>query len=58
MSATQAWIKEQFEKESKENPITTVHSLKRELNYMNERMKRLETDIAYLQREHTNVNNG
>lgn len=58
MSATQVWIKEQFEKESRENPTTDVWSLKREINQMHERMKQLETDIAYLLKERTNVNNG
>ena len=50
MSATQAWIKEQFEKESKANPITDVWSLKRTIEKMDDRIKQLETDVAWLQK--------
>ena len=57
MSATQDWIKEQFELESKireeQLGITTQNSnmrLTREITELKERLKRLETDMAYTQK--------
>ena len=57
MSATQDWIKEQFELESKireeQHGITTQYSnmrLTREITELKERLKRLETDMAYTQK--------
>ncbi len=57
MSATQDWIKEQFELESKireeQLGITTQYSnmrLTREITELKERLKRLETDMAYTQK--------
>ena len=57
MSATQDWIKEQFELESKireeQLGITTQYSnmrLTREITELKVRLKRLETDMAYTQK--------
>jgi len=49
MSATQEWIKEQFAKENK--PIITEYSLQKQVNELIERVKRLETDMAYRVKE-------
>jgi len=50
MSATQAWIKQKFEEESKANPPTDVWTLKRTIEKMDKRIKQLETDVAWLQK--------
>ena len=57
MSATQDWIKEQFELESKireeQLGVNTEYNnmrLTREITEMKERLKRLETDMAYTQK--------
>ena len=59
MSATQDWIKEQFELESKireeQLGITTQYSnmrLTREITELKERLKRLETDMAHILQRH------
>ena len=59
MSATQDWIKEQFELESKireeQLGITTQYSnmrLTREITELKERLKRLETDMAHILKRH------
>jgi len=49
MSATQAWIKEQYEKESK--PIITEYSLHKELKELQARVRQLEEDMAYKVKE-------
>lgn len=45
MSATQQWIKEQFEKESPR--VITEYSLQKQVDELTERIKKLETDMAY-----------
>jgi len=57
MSATQDWIKEQFELECKiqeeQLGVTTQYSnmrLTREITELKERLKKLETDMAYTQK--------
>lgn len=49
MSATQVWIKEQFEKES--NRIITEYSLQKQVDELFKKIKSLEEDIAWLQKE-------
>lgn len=48
MSATQVWIKEQFEKESRENPTTDVWSLKRDLEEVRQDIKKLQEDVSWM----------
>lgn len=49
MSATQEWIKEQFAKESPR--VITEYSLQKQLDELTERVKLLETDMAYRTKE-------
>jgi predicted nuclease with TOPRIM domain len=53
MSATQSWIKEQFENERKPgvNIEYTNMRLTAESEQMKDRIKRLETDMAFLIKE-------
>lgn len=53
MSATQDWIKEQFELERKivgENVEYTNMRLSKEVEDLKERLKKVETDMAYTQK--------
>ena len=45
MSATQVWIKEQFEKEA---PTTDVWSLKRDLEEVRQDIKKLQEDVSWM----------
>ena len=45
MSATQEWIKEQFAKDSPR--VITEYSLQKQVDDLIERVKVLETDMAY-----------
>ena len=45
MSATQEWIKEQFNKDSPR--IITEYSLQKQVDDLLTRVKQLETDMAY-----------
>lgn len=49
MSATQEWIKEQFAKESPR--VITEYSLQKQVDQLNERVKQLETEMAYRMKE-------
>lgn len=49
MSATQEWIKEQFTKESPR--VITEYSLQKQVDQLNERVKQLETEMAYRMKE-------
>lgn len=53
MSATQVWIKEQFEKESKENPTTDVWSLKHDLDEVKQDIKKLQEDVSWMIRKYS-----
>jgi len=55
MSATQEWIKQKFQEESAKNPIVTVHTLRKQIDEMKERIKKLETDMAYSQHSQNEV---
>ena len=48
MSATQVGSKEQFEKESRENPTTDVWSLKRDLEEVRQDIKKLQEDVSWM----------
>ena len=53
MSATQDWIKEQYELERKivgENVEYTNMRLSKEVEDLKERLKKVETDMAYTQK--------
>lgn len=53
MSATQDWIKEQYELELKiagENVEYTNMRLSKEVEDLKERLKKVETDMAYTQK--------
>ena len=53
MSATQDWIKEQYELELKIAGVNTEYTnmrLTKELEELKERMKKVETDMAYTQK--------
>lgn len=53
MSATQDWIKEQYELELKivgENVEYTNMRLSKEVEDLKERLKKIETDMAYTQK--------
>jgi len=49
MSATQEWIKEQFNKDSK--PVITEYSLQKEVNELREDVKKLQEDISWIMRQ-------
>jgi len=49
MSATQDWIKEQYAKES--TPIITEYSLHKQLQELTVRVKSLEEEIAWRQKD-------
>ena len=49
MSATQEWIKEQFAKDSPR--VITEYSLQKQVDDLIERVKVLETDMAYLMKD-------
>lgn len=49
MSATQDWIKEQYQKES--TPIITEYSLHKQLQELTVRVKSLEEEIAWRQKD-------
>jgi len=49
MSATQDWIKQKFQEEGLTTEYTNMR-LTREVTEMKERLKRLETDMAYTQK--------
>jgi|TARA_B100002019_G_scaffold276468_1_gene275313 hypothetical protein len=53
MSATQVWIKEQFEKEAKENPTTDVWSLKRDLEEVKQDIKKLQEDVSWIAQKYS-----
>ena len=53
MSATQDWIKEQYELELKIAGVNTEYTnmrLTKELEELKERLKKVETDMAYTQK--------
>jgi len=49
MSATQEWIKEQFAKESPR--IITEYSLQQQVDALTQRVRTLEEDLAWRQKE-------
>lgn len=51
MSETQEWIKEQYAKEHV--PSVTVHTLQREIEMLEQRLRVVEEELAWRQKEAT-----